>query len=213
MSSMGYYILISIVAWLSTLLPPFQFIRSKGRKLPILKLISLLCLLSFLFDLASYFLGSKGVNTYPIGNASMLVQAIILLLIYQDALKISKTLTLLSGFGYGCFFVVNYFWIQTPFLINSYSIAVSSILFIFLSLLYFRVLLKELPETFVHRIPMVWINIAVLIYYSGNLFLFMLYNYLMSGVWLLHNILVLVMNILFFVSIWQSQRKTTSTSF
>ncbi len=213
MTNMGFQMLVSIISWLSPLLPLFQFLRTSKPRQLVLRLIALLAGLGFLFDLIAYYLGSKGVNTYPIGNAFMLVQAILLLLVYKEALNISKAVTILLGSGYSIFYLINYFWIQDPFSINSYSIVVSSVLLTLASLLYFRSLLRRLPETFVHRIPMVWINIAVLIYYSGNLFLFMLYNYLMSGAWLLHNILSIAMNVLFFIAIWQSQRKISSTSF
>jgi hypothetical protein len=152
------------------------------------------------------------INNYPVGNAYLLIQSLLLLAIYQEALKIKPTITYLLGGAYTAAFVANYFFLQGPYVVNSYSIVLSAVVFIVLSLLYFRQLLINLPETFVHRVPMVWVNSAVLIYFSGNLFIFMLFNYLMSSIWLLHNLLNVTKHVLLFVAVWQSQRTTTSSS-
>lgn len=203
--------IISIVSWMSSLLPLWKCWRhwKSGR---LTQLIGLLVGLSFLCDLAMFALGMARFNTYPVGNAFMLVQSLILLFIYRDALKADASLFLLIGIVFTVFSFVNLFFIQGPFVVNSHSMVASSLGFIMLSLVYFRKLLVNLPETFVHRIPMVWVNTAVLIYFSGNLFLFMLYNYFFSNLWILHNLLNVTKNILLFVAIWQSQRTTTSYS-
>lgn len=202
---------ISIVSWMSSLLPLGMCWRhwKTGR---LTQLIGLLVGLSFLCDLAMFTLGMARFNTYPVGNAFMLVQSLILLFIYRDALKANASLFLLIGIVFTAFSVVNFFFIQGPFVVNSHSMVASSVGFIILSLVYFRKLLVNLPETFVHRIPMVWVNTAVLIYFSGNLFLFMLYNYFFSTLWILHNVLNVIKNILLFIAVWQSQRTTTSSS-
>lgn len=208
---MAYYMAISFVSWFSSLLPLAGYLRSKQPSRQI-KMIAILAIASFMADLASYYFGSQRINTYPIANSFLLFQSIVLLLLYRDALKLPQSPWMVGTFIYVLFFIWNTFWIQGPFVINSNSAGFGSLIFIILSLLYFRMLLKQLPETYIHRIPMVWINIAVLIYCGGNLFLFLLYNYFISGVWILHNILNITKNVLFFVAIWQSQRKINSIS-
>lgn len=202
---------ISIVSWFSSLLPLAGYLRSKQPTREI-KMVAILSLGSFTADLASYYFGSQGINTYPIANSFLLFQSVVLLLLYRDALKLPQSPWMVGTSFYVLFSIWNFFWIQGPFVINSNSVGFGSLIFIVLSLLYFRTLLKQLPETYIHRIPMVWINIAVLIYFSGNLFLFLLYNYFVSGVWILHNFLNITKNILFFIAIWQSQRKINSIS-
>lgn len=204
------YLIISIVAWLSVLFP--LWLSLKSRKKPIIRFIFWLTLLSFLFDLASYALGMQRVNTYPIGNAFLLVQTLLFLAMYSDAEMASPTILRTVAVTYLLLFLADFFFIQGPFIINSYSIVVGSIGFVVLSLLYFRKLLNDLPSTHVHRISMVWVNIAVLIYYGGNLFLFGLYNFFISEVWIVHNILGFAKNIFLFIAIWQSQRKINSIS-
>lgn len=205
-------ILFSIVSWFSSLLPWVMSLRS-WRTDRVARLVGYITAFSFLFDLTAFVLGWYRVNTYPIGNAFLLLQTILFLLIYRDALKIRKYLFYGIGGTYALFFIVNFFLIQGPFMVNSYATVVGSVGFIVLSLMYFRQLLNNLPETFVHRIPMVWVNIAALIYFSGNLFLFMLYNYMATMEnWILHNMLNITKNVLLFVAVWQSQRKMTSSS-
>ncbi len=195
----------------SALLPLGLSLRARNPGV-VIKLVTLLAILGFLFDMISLYYAMKGINTYPINNLFSLVQSLVLLFIYREAFSWPRRSVYWAAGIYFLFFIINYLLIQTPYKLNSYSYTISGLMLLVLSLLYFRFLLKNLPETLVHRSPMVWINIAVLIYFGGNLFLFMLFNYFVSGIWILHNMLNITKNILFFVAIWQSQRKITSTS-
>ncbi|MBL7847735.1 MAG: hypothetical protein JNL40_09730 [Cyclobacteriaceae bacterium] len=209
---MALFLTINFASWLSALLPLILASRTWKSNPHVVRLVMLIAACSFLFDLLGYVLGMNKLSTYPAGNAYLLVQALIFLVIYREALKIKNPLFYAITGIYSLFFVTNYFYLQGPFIINSYSVVVGSVGFILLSLLYFRQLLNNLPEPFVHRIPMVWVNVAVLIYFGGNLFLFMLFNYFVSAIWILHNMLNITKNILLFVAVWQSQRKMNSSS-
>lgn len=207
---------IAYGSFLSPLLTLIVSLRLKETTYDI-RLIQLLMAVSFLVDLGSLLLGQQGINTYPLGNAFFLIQSIIFALIFGDVLKI-KTVSYIIAATYGVIFGVNFFFIQGPFILNSYSHSVSSVIFIFLSLIYFRHLLIKLPVAYVERMPMIWINISVLIYYSGNLFLFILNNYFTNGddgnqrvMWIIHNLLNIVKNLLFLIAIWQNLRKTNSS--
>ncbi len=203
--------LIAHISSTSSLLPFGLSLRSWNSSRIIL-LISILTACSFSFDMVAYYFATRGVNTYPIGNLFFLVQAELLLLIYREAFSWKMRFVIWAGSVYALLYIINYSFVQSLYTVNSYSIAISCLLFIALSLNYFRFLLKNLPETFVHRSPMIWINIAVLIYFGGSLFIFMLYNYIPTAIWILHNMLNITKNILFFVAIWQSQRKINSIS-
>ncbi len=202
---------VAFVSWMSWLMPLWAA-RKSWKSDRLVRWIAILAAFSFLADLAVFAMALSGINNYPVGNAYLLVQSLVFLMIYQDALKMRPAITYLLGGAYTVAFVANYFFVQGPYVVNSYSIVLSSVGFILFSLIYFRQLLINLPETFVHRVPMVWVNSSVLIYFSGNLFTFMLFNYLMSSIWILHNILNIIKNILLFVAVWQSQRTTTSSS-
>ncbi len=175
-------------------------------------LVRILTAASFIFDTISLYYGRQGINSYPVNNAFLLVQFIILLLIYREAFGWRYRPVYVAGAVYTALFGVNYLFVQSPYTLNSYAYTVSGVILMVLSLLYFRYLLKNLPEPHVHRSPLIWINIAVLVYFGGNLFLFMLYNFFASGIWILHNMLNIIKNILLFVAVWQSQRKMSSSS-
>lgn len=139
------------------------------------------------------------------------MQFLVLLLIYREAFSWPSRPVYWICAIYTLLFLINYAFIQSPYTLNSYAYTMSGVILIVLSLLYFWYLLKNLPETFVHRSPMIWINIAVLLYFGGNLFLFMLYNFFAAGEWILHNMLNITKNVLLFVAVWQSQRKMNSS--
>lgn len=202
---------ISLVSHATSLLPLIWTFRRRSNSRTI-KLLQILTAASFLFDTVSLFYGLKGYNTYPINNLFLLAQFVLLLLIYAEAFSWPRRSVYWAGGIYAALFLLNYLVIQRPYSLNSYAYTTTGVILIVFALLYFRFLLVNLPETFVHRSPMVWINIAVLLYFGGNLFLFMLYNFFASGIWILHNMLNITKNILFFVAVWQSQRKISSTS-
>ena len=210
---MDIVIFIAYGSFASPLIPLLLSFRLT-RALPEIRLIQLLLWIGFVFDLTSLLLGRSKVNTYPIGNMFFLVQTIILLLIYSEKFSESRIYLKIGGAIFTMFFLVNYFFIQGYNVLNFYSISLSALMFILLSLSYFAHLIRNLPEVYLHRMPMIWINIAVLVYYSGNLFLFIFNNYLSIGIggnqrtmWILHNILNISKNAIFLVAIWQNLRK------
>ncbi len=212
--------IIFFIAYLSTLSPLVVLtlcFRIKNISYE-LRLIRLLMLFSIVIDLACLFMSKNGINTHPLGNLFSLIQSIIFTLIFFNALKLKK-FAIGAAIIYSTFFLINYFLIQSPYQFNSYSHTISSVLFILLALLYFKLLLKDLPEDFVYGIPMIWICVGVLVYYSGNIFLFILNNYFSNRVdgiqgtlWIIHNLLNISKNLLFFIALWQSQHKISSSS-
>lgn len=103
--------------------------------------------------------------------------------------------------------------------INSYTLIVQSILVIILCLYYFYWLLQELPTSQLHRLPMFWVNSAYIIFYSGNLFLFVFTSYLVNVLnnqllvyWSLHNILGIIQASMMSIGLWMDLRNIKSPS-
>ncbi len=85
--------------------------------------------------------------------------------------------------------------------------------FIGLAVVFFYRLMKDLPALEIQRLRMFWINTAILIYFSGNLFLFIFNDYLVSVLknnlevyWSFHNLLNIAKNLLFAIGLWQNLR-------
>jgi hypothetical protein len=97
--------------------------------------------------------------------------------------------------------------------INTYTNTALALIFIVAAIAYFYKLMAELPFQNVFQIPMFWVNVAILIYFAGNLFVFIVTEYLSNQmvekvtlVWTVHNFLGILKNVLFGVGFYQARR-------
>jgi hypothetical protein len=86
----------------------------------------------------------------------------------------------LVTFGHVIFAIANFFFIQGVSTINSNSFAVSAVLRLVLSLIYYYILIRDLPSDSITRLPMFWINAAVLIYSAGTILINISTEYLVK---------------------------------
>ncbi len=179
-----------------------------------MKVLRMLVIISFLFDLTGMALSFQRLNTYAVGNVFYLVQTLLLILLYKPKVRPLEKFFFPIAAVFTILFFINFFFIQGYKVLDTTTITVSAIIFVGLALFYFLDLLKNLPEVYVHRIPMVWINIGVLVYFAGNLLVFLFNDYfIMTTTWIVHNMLNITKNLFFTIAIWQSQRKTSSSSY
>jgi hypothetical protein len=172
-----------------------------------------LLLIAFVLDMSSLLLIKFEIPTFPLVNFYALIQLFFLLQIYDIAFLNNRKLCWLISAIFTVLFLINYGFIQSPFSFNSYSFTLAALILTIFALLYFKYLLERLPVNFIHRTPMVWINIGVLVYFSGNIFLFILNNFFTMGVegnqrymWILHNFLNVLQNLLFLIAVIQQMR-------
>ena len=87
-----------------------------------------------------------------------------------------------------------------------------SVVFNILSLLYFYQLLNGTAFTHIEKQAMFWFNSAVLFYFGINIFLFMLFERIVShhggDLWLIHDITNIIANILYSVALLCKPQKT-----
>lgn len=107
------------------------------------------------------------------------------------------------------FGLLNLFFIQRPFGINSYTRMFGTISMIVVSITYFYILVKELPTESITKLPMFWINTAVLIYYSGTFFQHLATDYLVTvlndnliNAWTIHNFLGILYYLMHAFALW-----------
>lgn len=86
----------------------------------------------------------------------------------------------------------------------SLSMTAQCVLFIVLSLFYFYQLLHQPTVVAIENNPLFWINAGVLIYFSGNLFLFMLQEWIsrtpelhLNNYWAIHSVANILANLLY----------------
>jgi hypothetical protein len=174
-------------------------------------IIAAICL-SLIADLSSLVLIRYSVSTWWIFNVYFILQCLLLYRFFfltnpNKALEIIAYLFLL-------FALINFIFIQKPFIFNSYTNYTGAIILLIFSLHNLNCLLRDLPDEKIYRIPSLWISFGILVYYGGTLFLFLFNNFLLTyylndlrSIWILHNVLNVIKNLLFAVALWQPYRQ------
>lgn len=174
--------------------------------------ISLIC------DTLAYFLASHSNNTHWVGNIYLILQFSLLVWMFRNHSR-NKKMNDIILISFIFFFLINLTFFQGPWIFNSLSNVIASLILISFCLYYFYRLLNDLPTIHIQHLPMLWISFGVLTYYGGNFFLFLVKNYLTYGeagshktMWILHNLLNILKNILFAIGLWKGYRKVRSST-
>ena len=205
---MNYLSIFWIIFFISLATTGVAFILVYPKKINQLKFLKYLIFISFLADLTqaiSYNLLRFYIPN--IGATYRMVELIILLEFYVQLLKnkhhalIARVLALLAII----LFVVILPFESTPIKITS------SIVFSVYALLYFRKTIVEMKIDNPLNDPLFWSNSAILLYFSGCLFLFLFFDPLaelhkMSAVisYMFHNILLIARNILIVIAFFKA---------
>jgi hypothetical protein len=184
----------------------------------VLRLLAWFFFISGFFDLSLVVTNYLSIRNLPLFHIFAAVNLFFLSAVYyytlhgslaRQAVKIAAGLGLLLVF-YNAVFIGG-IW-QFP----SLPITGQSILFIFLALLYFYQLLHQPAVFAIEKQPLFWINAAVLIYFSGNLFLFMLQNWLnrmqqpdYTSYWAIHSVVNIFANLLYAVGLLCKPQRLT----
>lgn len=113
------------------------------------------------------------INPNPFGNIYVLTETIILLWLFSNAFnKVIFTRVILAG---AVLYTLIFVWFALPDLdsLHSNIRTIRDLTMIVASLLYFFLLLKDLPEQNLYALPMFWINAGILFFFSCT-FLFSL---------------------------------------
>lgn len=144
--------------------------------------IFILLLVSLFIEIIGTLLASYNINTLWLFNLFTLCEFFLIWNFYFKFIKGEKT----NGVNYFIlsFFVlvalVDLFFINGFERINNITISVESITLIIYSLISFYLIMSRMLFDKLLDAPFFWMNIAVLFYFSGSLFLFLFGNYLIS---------------------------------
>lgn len=117
-------------------------------------------------------------NTMPIGHLYFTLSIVLLCFFYLRMLKGFSKKWLKHGL-LGIFLtyaIVNPLWIQSVMLFPNYLGAVGALILVIYSILFFSRILTETKIEKLSREPMLWINTAILFFYAGSFFYFVLFN-------------------------------------
>lgn len=116
-------------------------------------------------------------NTLNLLHLYVPVEFLLIAIMYFYALKrhFNKKVLLLIIIGFEVYCIINPLFIQG---LREYTFArsISSLILILFSILYFNTIMVEARVKKLSQEPMIWINVAVLIYFSGNFFFNILFS-------------------------------------
>ncbi|RYY07651.1 MAG: hypothetical protein EOP43_02625 [Sphingobacteriaceae bacterium] len=176
-----------------------------------LKLAAVFFALSFLIDTLSIFVKHFNMaNNYPMFQFFNIICILFFGIIYYQSFynKYIKILTLIMT-NIAMLMVIFYTVKNSIWAYPSASNTVVSVFLILISLIYFYQLLNWQEFTHIERQPLFWINSGVLIYFSINIFLFMLYNKLQDKnyYYVINSVTNIITNLLFAIGLFCKPRK------
>jgi len=196
---------------LSAIVAILCLVKFKSRD-RVIRLIGLVFMTSFLANvtaLAFHVFTSLNAfinTTYP---AFSIISFVLISRVYYISLRtIHVRWFVLSAVIFIAFAFINLFFIQKLDL-NSYTNIFYSAILIIYCLLYFYILMRDLPSLYVHQLPMFWFNSALLIFHSGVFFLFSFTSYLVNVLkndlliyWSFHNILSIIEHFIVLIGVY-----------
>lgn len=149
-----------------------------------IKMVILLMILWLLTSTTAIFLSNYvgWKNNLFIFHISTPLEYVILCLLYRDAIDNTgiKRMICISIPLYIVVCILFSLFVQKPDADNSYVVIIESVMLIFISLFFLReiLLLQQVPV--LHRFPMFWICVGILFYYTGNLIIEGMLNYMIN---------------------------------
>lgn len=202
------YQFINDISVLSVLLPILAALRFYRTFTLPFKILAYFFFISGIFDLALVLLVHYGwSNNAPIIHLFVLVNIVFLGLVYYKTFSspLVKKLVMFLVPAIVILSIITSIFIEGIWAFPTISNSAQSVLFIFLSLLYFYQLLTRQEFVHIEKQGLFWINAGVLIYFSSNIFLFMLYNRIIDShewnLWIIHSVTNIVANVLYTIGL------------
>jgi hypothetical protein len=129
---------------------------------------------------------------------------------FGDAISIKLVSIIILSFVVLC--VINALYFQSIYTYNSYTRSLEAIFIMAFAIAYFFRTLEKPDVSIKEKESILWINAALLIYFSGALVLFIVSNMVSKDValgtklWNINATLVLIMYILFATGLWKARK-------
>lgn len=178
---------------------------------------------NFLIEFSAFILAHHTGNNLPLLHIHTLGEFLLLSYFYMGLLKSPRLLSKYFQWvtlAISLLIILNTLFLQSIYGFNTYAKTAVQFILIIYAVLYFFDLSDQETLAASEKKYLRLINSAILIYYSGSLFIFMFSNYFLqnnlnlpSGLWAFNTILNLVFLALVSISLWQIiYRKTKSSS-
>lgn len=211
------YQVINNISALSVILPVTTALLFYRRYTFTFKILAIFFFISGLFDLALVLMVKMGVaNNAPVLHLFVFVSVIFLGIFYHQTIVhplLKKLILIFVPIVLGVV-VVNGIYIEGIWAFPAMSNTAQSFLFILFALLYFYQLLSRQEVVYIEKQGLFWINAGVLIYFTSNVFLFMLYNRIVDAgelnLWIIHSVTNIIANVLYTIGLLCKPQTPTS---
>ena len=216
MRSHNYFYLILMYVSLFSVVIPFTtgIIRRKYLD-SVSNLFFYLVITYLILEIVSFSLANYHVNNLFVARINTVLQFILLSVFFSRAFhstKISLFIKIFIFFFLGTACIDLY--LNGLKIMDNLSLTTSCILLMIYSLLTFFYLIQKPLYSNILSTPLFWFNTAVLVYFSGNLFLFLFTNYLLKkslplhfNLWTIHSILNIIFNSLISIGFWKTENQ------
>ncbi len=128
------------------------------------------------------FISFGGNNTMPFSHLYLMFEFFILGLFYSEVLKgiLRKRVIITIIVLFELYSVVNTLFLQSVYQYPALPLSISKIFIVAFSILFFYKIMTEARILNLWKEPLIYVNLAVLIYYSGNLFYSLLFNLILD---------------------------------
>lgn len=211
---MNSWDIVSVIVTALNLLPVVIYFTTRSRQEPEMRYFAIMLVAHFIYDMIgipTYILGDQS-TTLILANLYSIVETVMIVLLFRAKLD-ERLKGPLWIFGAGVLAIQLYQMIVAPGISEFpiFSRMVVSLSVTMLAILYFYKLLKDLPEVHIFKVPMLWINIGLLVFFTGNFMLFVLKDYMTNVLandlrfyWGYHNFLTALSYILYSIGLLQA---------
>jgi hypothetical protein len=215
---LGYDVVL--VATYSPLLPLLILSARFRSHPPVYRWLAANLFLSLCCDIAAQILHEFHINPNVANNFYVVVVILFQSFFFYHANNqpsLKRPLVYLNVF-YFIFAALNLAFVQ-KWGINSYSDIFGGLFVLAFCILFFYKLLKDLPTQQLHKLPLFWIISALFFSYAGKLVIYTFSHYLVHYVgddlgiiWLFHNFLTIIGNVVIAYGAWLNHKQLRSTS-
>lgn len=121
-------------------------------------------------------------NTMPVNNVYAIGSFILLFTLYFFVLNdfVNRRIFVLLSAAFTIYWLIHSLFIRSIFEFPDLPRAIGNIYITILSIIYFYKVMLEAKIIKLAREPFIWINTSILIYYTGNLFFYILFNLILD---------------------------------
>ena len=174
--------------------------------------ILIVSLLADAISIGGYFIFRTNMNFSTVFHDVILVP--LYFMFYRSKISAPKVrimLTTMMIFA-ASFALINAIFLQGFNDIREFSKAFNSLVLMLYSVTYLYMLMKDIPAQLATRLPMFWVNTAVLVYYAFMLVIYLLSEYVLTVlngsiivIWFVHNLLGIIHYTMISVGLWSNR--------